>query len=199
MWASSARLQAVFDFTEQHENTANALIQIGGLRCYRQLERAYEQIEDLLVNHEYETIEREFNLCAELKNTTLGIATLMLGLAASYETKFYYGDRTDIEEFCELMTSDANEDDAFTRYARYKREIFSVLPCVDVDYESVREIFAEVEWDTMATIGGGRQFYYQTCSEFGHFASSSSPYQPFGNRFPIDIVSDVCADYFGPQ
>lgn len=199
VWASSARLRAEFDFAEQHENTANTLVQIGGLRCYRQLERAYEQIEELLVNQEYETIESLFNLCSELTNTTEGIATLMGGLAASYETKFEFEQQNEIERFCGLMTSPENDDDALTRYARYTAEIFLGLPCVEVDYENILNMFIQVEWDSVATIGGGRQLTYQGCTEFGHFASSASPYQPFGDRFAVEIYSNTCNEIFGPE
>ncbi|CRK86495.1 CLUMA_CG000124, isoform A [Clunio marinus] len=198
VWASSARLNAVFDFTQMLEAIANTIVQIGGLRCYQQIERAYEQIEELLQNQEYEVIENSFNLCSSITNTTTGIGTLMNGLAVIYSTRFSYGRPSETEEFCELMTSDLNDDDAFTRYSRYTRDIFWFGPCIFIDYEYIRKMYSEIEWESLAAENSLRQTFYQMCSEFEHFTSSSSPYQPFGSRFPVEIFSSACTDVFGP-
>ncbi|CRL05479.1 CLUMA_CG018243, isoform A [Clunio marinus] len=197
VWASSARLHAVFDFTQMHEAIANTLVQVGGLRCYQQIERAYEQIEQLLQNQEYELIENSLNLCHNITNTTLGLGALMNGLAVTYASRFTEGPPTETEEFCELMTSDLNDDDAFTRYARYTRSVFSDN-CIFIDYIELRGLFSANEWTMAGAQIGFRQTLYQMCAEFGRFSTSSSQYQPFGNRFPAEIFTDACTEVFGP-
>lgn len=45
----------------------------------------------------------------------------------------------------------------------------------------------------------GRQWTYQTCTEFGYYQSSDLPDQPFGKRFPIDFSIRQCSDIFGKK
>lgn len=43
----------------------------------------------------------------------------------------------------------------------------------------------------------GRQWTYQTCTEFGFYQSSDLDDQPFGKRFPIEFSVGQCRDIFG--
>jgi len=45
----------------------------------------------------------------------------------------------------------------------------------------------------------GRQWTYQTCTEFGYYQSSDLEDQPFGKRFPIDFSIRQCSDIFGKK
>lgn len=42
----------------------------------------------------------------------------------------------------------------------------------------------------------GRQWYYQTCTEFGYFQTTDSPYQPFGDLISLASYIDVCSQVF---
>ena len=43
-----------------------------------------------------------------------------------------------------------------------------------------------------------RQWFYQTCSEFGFYQTSDSDNQPFGKMFPLNFSIQQCEDVFGP-
>lgn len=45
----------------------------------------------------------------------------------------------------------------------------------------------------------GRQWTYQTCTEFGFYQTSNYKPQVFGDRFPIDFFVQQCMDIFGPK
>lgn len=45
----------------------------------------------------------------------------------------------------------------------------------------------------------GRQWTYQTCTEFGFFQSSNYTPQNFGDKFPVDFFIQQCVDIFGPK
>ena len=45
----------------------------------------------------------------------------------------------------------------------------------------------------------GRQWTYQTCTEFGFFQSSDYPNQPFGDYFSVDFFVKQCVDIFGEK
>ena len=42
-----------------------------------------------------------------------------------------------------------------------------------------------------------RQWFYQTCTEFGWFQSSNQPNRTFGSSFPVSFFVKMCSDVFG--
>jgi hypothetical protein len=52
------------------------------------------------------------------------------------------------------------------------------------------------DWNSSAA-AGGRQWTYQTCTEFGFYQSSDLEGQPFGNEFPLDFSTRECRDVYG--
>ena len=42
-----------------------------------------------------------------------------------------------------------------------------------------------------------RQWFYQTCAEFGYFQTSDSKKQPFGSLISLDLYTKVCQEVFG--
>lgn len=42
----------------------------------------------------------------------------------------------------------------------------------------------------------GRQWYYQSCNEFGWYQTSGSKRQPFGTKFPLDLFTNICRDAY---
>lgn len=41
-----------------------------------------------------------------------------------------------------------------------------------------------------------RQWFYQTCSEFGWYQSSGSPNSIFGTSFPVELSATLCNDIY---
>nr|CAD7395996.1 unnamed protein product [Timema cristinae] len=50
-----------------------------------------------------------------------------------------------------------------------------------------------------ATTVAGRQWIYQTCTEFGFYQTSSLSPHLFGDDFPLDYFTRQCEDIFGPS
>lgn len=42
----------------------------------------------------------------------------------------------------------------------------------------------------------GRQWMYQTCTEFGWYQTSGSDHQPFGSSFPVEFYTQLCSDVY---
>ena len=54
-------------------------------------------------------------------------------------------------------------------------------------------------WDSAAA-AGGRQWTYQTCTEFGWYQSSDSPAETgWGRVIPVQLFERMCRDVFGPK
>ena len=68
--------------------------------------------------------------------------------------------------------------------------------CYDTSYsESIKDL----KNTTWSGAEGGRQWFYQVCTEFGYLQSSqaNAAVQPFGNLFPISRQVQQCIDVFG--
>ena len=46
---------------------------------------------------------------------------------------------------------------------------------------------------------GGRQWTYQTCTEFGWYQSSDIPGNPWGGIIPVKFFEKMCSDIYGPK
>lgn len=111
----------------------------------------------------------------------------------------------DIEGFCEVLLDPAypNETDldAFVRW--YTRRVFGSNPseddCADASFGSDVELHRNSSWDSVATRSAMRQWFFQTCNEFGWFETSGSRFQPFGSRFPVDKFHRWCSEVYGDE
>ena len=58
-------------------------------------------------------------------------------------------------------------------------------------YQSMLDDLLKTEFDDSEQ-PGGRQWTYQTCSEFGWYQTSDQPKHPYGSRFPLKDSIKVC-------
>ena len=56
--------------------------------------------------------------------------------------------------------------------------------CLNYTYQSMLDDLLKIEFDASEQ-PGGRQWTYQTCSEFGWYQTSDQPKHPYGSRFPL--------------
>ena len=60
--------------------------------------------------------------------------------------------------------------------------------CFDVSYDEMIKELREVSYNKNV---GGRQWIYQTCTEFGWYQSSDQPGHPFTDQFPVQGRNSV--------
>ena len=51
-------------------------------------------------------------------------------------------------------------------------------------------------WDSEGA-NGGRQWTYQTCTEFGWYQTTNQAEQKYGSSLPLEFFEQWCADAFG--
>ncbi|KAF4532425.1 hypothetical protein B566_EDAN003878 [Ephemera danica] len=104
-----------------------------------------------------------------------------------------------IDTVCDMM-DDTSLGSVVSRYAAVNSHMLDIYDekCLDFKYEKMIQEYRNTSWDA-STAEGGRQWLYQTCTEFGFYQTSSSPDQPFGNQFPVDFFTQQCSDIFGPR
>lgn len=68
--------------------------------------------------------------------------------------------------------------------------------CLDMSYQNSIDTFKNTSWNSTAN-EQLRQWTYQTCSEFGWFATVKSKKQIFGTMYPsLDYFVYTCNDLF---
>ncbi|KAK7906767.1 hypothetical protein WMY93_015379 [Mugilogobius chulae] len=155
----------------------------------------------------YDNITKDFNLCSKLQiQTESDSAYFLETLAGNFMDVVQYnqdnrafegvvGTNITIEVLCAVM-ADASLGDPYKRYAAVARlmmETFS-MKCLNVSYNNYVQDMTNTSWDGPAA-GGGRQWVYQTCTEFGFYQSTDSPDQPF-TGFPLDYQVKQCAEFY---
>ncbi|MEE6510930.1 hypothetical protein FKM82_031266 [Ascaphus truei] len=107
------------------------------------------------------------------------------------------GTNITMQVVCDIM---ANES-LGAPYERYVRVINTILEameekCVDASYKKYVQEMTNTSWEGPAS-SGGRQWVYQTCTEFGFFQSTDSASQPFSG-FPLSYHVQQCSDIYDP-
>lgn len=101
-----------------------------------------------------------------------------------------------IESVCEEINATVRDTDLEAFASWYSYRFSTSLRCIRT-FNGFIQYHRDTAWNTASTYGG-RQWLYQTCTEFGWYKTSGSVYQPFG-RFPVRLFYKMCSGLFGEQ
>lgn len=205
--ATSAPVYAQVNFPEYLEVVRRSLASENA-NCPLLVKQASDTLVELLKDPmTYDNITKDFNLCSKLQiNTETDSAYFLETLAGNFMEVVQYnldnrdfegviGGNITINVLCGVM-ADASLGDPYARYAAVARlmmETFS-MKCLDVNFNNYFRDMTNTSWDGPAA-GGGRQWVYQTCTEFGFYQSTDSPNQPFAG-FPLEYYVKQCAHFY---
>lgn len=81
--------------------------------------------------------------------------------------------------------------DALSRYAALNSLMLEIYgeTCLDNSYNKSISDLQQTSWES-SPLAGGRQWFWQTCVEFGFYQSTTSNQQPFGQTLPVEYVSE---------
>lgn len=193
-WASSAPLEAQFDFYEYKEVMTDAIRRVGGHDCDIIFENAFDEMENIVASGNASRLQEVFNLCDELDLTQdvshffFELSDIVAGLVQGHRAGR-------IEGACNLMRSEkedlSNDDlDAFAAWVTDGSN-----SCLDMSYQNSVTKFTNITWGSVAN-QQMRQWTYQTCSEFAWFQTSTSTDQIFGSSYPLDYFVKICEDLY---
>ncbi|OWA53356.1 putative serine protease K12H4.7 [Hypsibius exemplaris] len=208
--SSSAPMVAVEDFADYAVVVKNSLNR-SSPQCVQNVQAANDALQAALKNPDSaKKLQDLFQLCTPVsnENSKKDLENLVESLAGNFMEVVQYNrdnrafegaqaTNITIDTLCDIMTHDST-DTALQRYARVNSLLLSATSqeCLNFTYESFLEPLANTEW-TDETSAGGRQWTYQTCTEFGFFQTSDSNNQPFAPMFPLKFFVDQCRDLFG--
>jgi len=208
--ASSAPLLAQINF-EEYLGVVTDSLQTShqSSTCTEAIREAVVELEDQIASENCcKTIEKSFRLCDQLDTgNDLDLANLFQTLTGNFEGVVQYnkdnrdsvGINITIDVLCDTMT-DEKLGSPLQRYAAVNSMILDSTKetCLDYKYDKFLQDMRSTNWNSSAA-EGGRQWTYQTCTEFGYYQSSDLDRQPFGKRFPIEFSIRQCSDIFGPK
>lgn len=211
--ATSAPVQAQLDFKEYLDVVKDSLStskQQG--KCVDAIGSATSQLKDALKNAtKWKEVEKSLSLCKPLDlSHKLDQANLLEALAGNFMNVVQYnkdnrafegavGTNITIDTLCDIMT-DESIGTAVLRYAKVNELILKTYQekCLDYSYKEMISELKQTSWSSSAGIGG-RQWLYQTCTEFGFYQTSDSTSQPFGDGFSLDFSLQQCIDIYGSK
>ncbi|XP_053176096.1 thymus-specific serine protease [Scomber japonicus] len=205
--ATSAPVHATVNFPEYLEVVWRSLASENA-ECPLLVKKASDTLVERLKDPKtYDNITKDFQLCSKLQiQTEMDSAYFLETLAGNFMDVVQYnednrgfegvmGTNITIQVLCGVM-ADTSLGDPYARYAAVTRlmlETFSIN-CLDASFNSNLKAMTNTSWDGPAA-SGGRQWVYQTCTEFGFYQSTDSPNQPFAG-FPLPYHVKQCMDYF---
>ena len=102
-----------------------------------------------------------------------------------------------IDVLCSMMTESTNGNpiERLAKVNLFMLESYN-QECLDYNYQKMIQEMSQTSWASSAGVGG-RQWTYQTCTEFGWYQSSSQPGHPFTDMFNVTFFENQCKDIFG--
>lgn len=209
--SASGPLLAKVDFKEYFEVVTSSLATYGK-KCVKSIKAANHQI-DLLLKHPLgqKAVNKKFNLCDAIDVSNKNdVSNFMETLADNFAGVVQYnkdnrafkkspGWNITIDIVCDIMTNESIGS-AVDRLAAVNTLLLKTYEesCLDYKYDKMIKEMKNSSWEGPAS-SGGRQWMYQTCTEFGFYQTSSKKQQLFGSHFPIDFFVQQCSDIYGDK
>ncbi|KAM0724395.1 putative serine protease K12H4.7 [Formica fusca] len=196
--ASSAPVYAKADFYEYYEVVTKSLGKYSE-KCVEDVKTAFDSVEELLTTQDGpDKLKLYFNLCnvPNVKSPS-DLGYLMNTLAEVFAATVQYDNvvngQTKIAALCNTMTA-AHLGSPLQRLAHV---VSTPDVCLDVNYNNFVEKYQNISWDSSVIQSAMRQWYHQTCTEYGYYQTTSSDKSIFGTLFPLNYYIDMCTDLYG--
>ncbi|CAG0915734.1 unnamed protein product [Notodromas monacha] len=208
--SASAPLRAQLNFADYMTVVEDAILKEGGHLCVSAIAAASNQVRKFLGHPVgWETLKDKFNLCQKLNaKVEPDVWNLMESLAGNFQGVVQYnkdnrefegikGANITVKTLCDIMTD--KDSTPFESYAKVNRLMLDAVDqkCLDHEYKALIKDLAGTDWNSSSS-EGGRQWMYQTCSEFGYYQTSDNS-KIFGNDFPLEYFLQQCVDLFGAK
>uniref|UniRef100_G3U346 Serine protease 16 n=1 Tax=Loxodonta africana TaxID=9785 RepID=G3U346_LOXAF len=207
---SSAPMQAKANFYEYLEVVQRSLI-THNRQCFQAVKEAFGQVMKMLRLRKYHRqLRKDFTLCKPLKHYSemdkaVFIDLLIFPLKSTVQEndneKDYENREEDsftMDEMCDIM-AETSLGSPYYRYLRIIQLVFKLeyLRCFPAYYRKKLEMLSNSSID-QHNPKKARQFFYQSCTEFGFFQTTDSKNQLF-TGLPLSYFVQQCSDLFGPE
>nr|XP_022921264.1 putative serine protease K12H4.7 [Onthophagus taurus] len=210
--SASGPLLAEVDFKEYFKVVDEAL-ETHSEGCVSAVKQGTNQIE-ILLRHMIgqRNINKLFQLCDPIEQSvsnTNDIANFFETLSGNFAGIVQYNkdnrigksskNNITLDTLCDIMVNDSIGPQ-IDRLASVNHLLLNAYDqkCLDYKYSKMIDEMRNISWEAESS-EGGRQWTYQTCTEFGFFQTSTYSPQIFGDKFPVDFFIQQCVDIFGSK
>lgn len=171
----------------------NAAIKDVSEECLETIEEGIGEIEELLLDPNGTTYVAElFQIC----DTNVDISlepdrSYFFGqIIWSWAGIIQYARSGTIQAYCNVITQ--TEGTALEKLLAFFISYIGAGSCLAtyVDFVSAYN-------SSQLTTGASRQWYYQTCTEYGWYQTTATDYQPFRRNLLVDFFYGWCKDLYG--
>lgn len=208
--ATSAPIFAVLNFVDYLGVVSQALDTTGPM-CNKMVSSAHMTVKKLIQTEQGRMgLKKMFKLCDGIDLTDkMDMANFYSSIAGNFEGVVQYnkdnrafegavGTNITVKTLCDIMCDDTRGE-AINRYADVNSLLLSTYSekCLDASYKGMIDDLTKTGWNSSAS-EGGRQWMYQTCTEFGFYQTSDLTDQPF-TGFSLDFSLQQCIDIYGKK
>ncbi|XP_063168657.1 thymus-specific serine protease [Candoia aspera] len=198
--ASSAPVRAQLDFTGYNQVVAASLSNpvVGGSKeCLQMVREAFSAVESLLGARQLGKLATDFHSCRALRGErdcqmlVSNLADFFMGAVQYNNIYLTWGS---VASVCGIMTN-SSIGSPYQRLLLVNK-IFTAslgLLCVDNTYE---DLLKELQDTRIEGSQGMRQWYFQTCTEFGYYQTCEDPVCPFSRLMNLTFQLDICGQVF---
>lgn len=208
--STSGPLLAQIDFQQYYVVVEDSL-RTHSQACVDTIINATQQIH-VMLRHKIgqQSLSDKFKLCDKIdpvQTKKKDISNLYETLAGNFAEVVQYNkdnrnssktSNITIDTVCDILTNNKNGI-SVDRLAEVSNLILTANneTCLDYKYSKMIDELKNVSWKSEMA-DGGRQWTYQTCTEFGFFQTSTARPKLFSETFPADFFIQQCVDIFGP-
>eukprot|EP00052_Salpingoeca_macrocollata_P022923 m.200418 g.200418 ORF g.200418 m.200418 type:complete len:488 (+) comp21914_c0_seq3:1189-2652(+) len=205
--ATSSPVLALFKFVQYQEVVIRSLQTTAkGQQCTANIAAGSVNITQLLSSASGRAqLVKDFKICDSDLSSALDVQNFLASVAGNFDGVVQYNkdnrafegappDTPTIDDLCALMTSAPSGYQGLLDVNNYMLNQSSEN-CFNVSYQGSIAELSGTSWDSPSA-EGGRQWTYQTCTEFAYFQSSETTQSYFGN-FPVSLFAQQCQDVFG--
>uniref|UniRef100_UPI00398EDDF2 LOW QUALITY PROTEIN: thymus-specific serine protease n=1 Tax=Pristiophorus japonicus TaxID=55135 RepID=UPI00398EDDF2 len=199
--ASSAPVRAELDFTGYNKVVARSLSNpgVGGsLKCREAVAQVFSQLDQILDTGNTSRLEADFSSCRTLNESddcrefASNLADIVMG-TVQYNKEMV---GMSIASLCRVMTNQ-KLGSAYQRLTVVNKNYMQSmgLQCVDNSHQSTLEKLRSTQVNPQGV--GERQWYYQTCSEFGYYQTCEDEGCPLSRWLTLRSQVGICGGVFG--
>lgn len=175
--------------------------------CVKSVKQSFTQV-DILMKHRIgqKSLNEQFKLCDPIENSVdnkLDVSNFYENLAGNFAGVVQYNKDNSphatitIDIVCSIMTN-TSLGAPVARLAAVNDLLLKTSneKCLDYKYDKMVEEMKNTSLSSSVS-SGGRQWTYQTCTEFGFYQTSNTVDSVFGDKFDLDFFVKQCVDIYG--
>nr|XP_018903762.1 PREDICTED: putative serine protease K12H4.7 [Bemisia tabaci] len=187
--SSSGSLFAKADFHEWFEVITKSLSTLGGPKCVDAIKTANKIMSENVHNKKKREYYRDlFDLCEPFEGDKKEISSFFWSMAFPFFIPAQSLNKKEIEKGCAIMTDESIKSPV-NRYAKYNEQFRGNELCQSIKYSTIIGTLNDTAYGCGC---GGRQWWYQCCTEFGWYMTSNRKDDTFGDKIDLDFFNGIC-------